>query len=255
MARTPFVCGNWKMHHGVDATRKQVRALVDGLGRLKGRVELAVAPVATTLYAACEAAKGSRLAICAQNVHWAEKGAFTGEWSASHLKELGVTHAICGHSERRALFGDDNTTVPKRVRAALDTGLVAIACVGETLSQREHGKTNAVVSTETEAILDVVKADEAAQFVVAYEPVWAIGTGKVATPGQAQEVHALIRSLLQKRFGGSADLVRIQYGGSVKPDNAVELMRETDVDGALVGGASLEADSLLAIAEAGLARV
>ena len=255
MSRTPFVCGNWKMHHGVEATRKQVCALVEGMARLQGKVELAVAPVATTLFMACEAAKGSRLLVCAQNVHWAEKGAFTGEWSAHHLKELGVTHAICGHSERRAMFGDDNTTVPKRVRAALDAGIVPIACVGETLAQREHGKMVSVVTSETEAILDVVKPDEIADLVVAYEPVWAIGTGKNASPAQAQEVHALIRSLLKKHAGAKADRVRIQYGGSVKPDNAGEILREPDVDGALVGGASLEADSLLKIAEAALARV
>ena len=253
--RTPFVCGNWKMHHGVDATRKQVRALVEGLARLQGKVELAVAPVATTLFAAVDVAKGTSLRVCAQNVHWAEKGAFTGEWSAAHLKELGVTHAICGHSERRAMFGDDNTTVPKRVRAALDTGIVPIACVGETLAEREGGKTKHVVTTETEAILDVVKADEAECLVIAYEPVWAIGTGKNATPTQAQEVHALIRSLLKKHYGDKGDCVRLQYGGSVKPDNAAELLAEHDVDGALVGGASLEADSLLKIAEAALQRV
>jgi triosephosphate isomerase (TIM) len=254
MARTPFICGNWKMHHGVEATRKQVQALVQGLDRLQGRVELAIAPVATTLFAACEAARGSKLFVAAQNVSWAEKGAFTGEWSAQHLVELGVTHAICGHSERREMFGDDNTTVPRRVRAALDCGLVPIACVGETLSQRENGKMVSVVTSETEAILEVVKPAEVERLVIAYEPVWAIGTGKNATPGQAQEVHALIRALLQKRFGDKAAAVRIQYGGSVKPENAAELLREVDVDGALVGGASLEAESLLRIAEAGLAR-
>ena len=253
--RTPFVCGNWKMHHGVEATRKQVRALIDGLPRLQGKVEIAIAPVATTLFAACEAAKGSRLFVAAQNVHWAEKGAFTGEWSAAHLQELGVTHAICGHSERRAMFGDDNITVPKRVRAALDASIVPIGCVGETLAEREHGKMTSVVTAEIDAILDVVKAEELECLVLAYEPVWAIGTGKNATAAQAQEVHQLIRSLLHKRYGAKSECVRIQYGGSVKPDNAAEILRERDVDGALVGGASLEADSLLKIAEAALVRV
>lgn len=252
--RVPFVCGNWKMHHSVEATRKQVRLLVEGLPRLAGKVEVAIAPVATTLFAACEAARGSGLKIAAQNVHWAEKGAFTGEWSAAHLVELGVTHAICGHSERRAMFGDDDTTVPKRVRAALDAGLVPIACVGETLAQREGGKTAQVVATQTDAVLEVVKPDEIECLVIAYEPVWAIGTGKNATPTQAQEVHAQIRGLLHKRYGAASERVRLQYGGSVKPDNAAELMREADVDGALVGGASLEAASLLAIAEGGMQR-
>jgi triosephosphate isomerase len=248
-ARTPFVCGNWKLHHGLAATRAQIRELVAGLDALGGRVDLAVAPVATCLAAAVEEARG-RLPIAAQNVHFAEKGAFTGEWSVGHLKELGVRYAIVGHSERRAMFGDDNTTVPKKVRAVLDGGLLPIACIGETLSQRENGKTKAVVTEETEAILAAVKPEEADRLTLAYEPVWAIGTGKNASPEQAQEVHALIRSLLTKHFGARAAVVRIQYGGSVKPDNARELVSQPDVDGALVGGASLEAKSLLAIAAA-----
>jgi triosephosphate isomerase len=250
--RVPFVCGNWKLHHGLEATRTHVRALRDGYGALKGQVDLAVAPVVTCLAAAVEAS-GGVVPIAAQNVHFADKGAFTGEWSVAHLKELGVRYAIVGHSERRAMFGDTNETVPKKVRAVLDGGLLPIACIGETLSQRENGKTKAVVTEEIEAILAVVKPDEAALLTLAYEPVWAIGTGKVATPQQAQEVHALIRSLLQKHLGGAAaETVRIQYGGSVKPDNAAELVSEPDVDGALVGGASLEAASLLAIAKAAI---
>jgi triosephosphate isomerase len=244
------VCGNWKLHHGLDATRTQVRALADGYAALKGKVDIAVAPVATCLAVAVEAARGI-VPVAAQNVHFAEKGAFTGELSVAHLKELGVQYAIVGHSERRAMFGDNNETVPKKVRAVLDGGLLPIACIGETLGQREHGKTKMVVTEETEAILAVVKAEEATRLTLAYEPVWAIGTGKVATPQQAQEVHALIRALLQKHLGGAAaEKVRIQYGGSVKPDNAKELISEVDVDGALVGGASLEASSLLGIAAA-----
>jgi triosephosphate isomerase len=248
--RIPFVCGNWKLHHGLEATRAQVRALAAGYPALKGRCDIAVAPVATCLLAAVEAAQGI-VPIAAQNVHFADKGAFTGEWSVAHLKELGVRYAIVGHSERRAMFGDNNETVPKKVRAVLDGGLSPIACIGETLSQRENGKTKQIVTDETEAILAVVKPEEAELLTLAYEPVWAIGTGKVASPQQAQEVHALIRNLLHKHLGGvAAEKVRIQYGGSVKPDNAAELMGETDVDGALVGGASLEAASLLAIAAA-----
>jgi triosephosphate isomerase len=250
MARAKIICGNWKMHHGLDATRDQVKALVAGARALPAHVELMVAPVATTLYAACEAARGSKLRIAAQNVHWAEKGAFTGEWSVAHLKELGVSAAIVGHSERRALFGDDDTTVPKRARALIDGGLLAIACVGETLAEREAGKTMAVVQAQTDAILSVIKQGELAHLVLAYEPVWAIGTGKTASPAQAQEVHAFVRGLLHKFYGEAGDAVRIQYGGSVKPDNAAELMRERDIDGALVGGAALEAASLLAIATA-----
>jgi len=250
--RIPFVCGNWKLHHGLEATREQMRQIVAGIAGLGGKVDVAVAPVATCLAVAVEVARG-KVPVAAQNVSWAEKGAFTGEISVGHLKELGVTYAIVGHSERRALFGDDNITVPKKVRAVLDGGLLPIACIGETLAQRENGKTRAVVTEEVEAILAAVRVEEAEQLTLAYEPVWAIGTGKVATPQQAQEVHALIRGLLSKKFGNKAEAVRIQYGGSVKPDNAKELIAEADVDGALVGGASLEAKSLLAIAAASIA--
>ncbi len=247
--RLPFVCGNWKLHHGIAATRDQVCALVAGLPALQGKCDIAVAPVATCLFIAVEAAQG-KLPIAAQNVHFAEKGAFTGEWSVGHLKELGVTYAIVGHSERRAMFADNNETVPKKVRAVLDGGLLPIACIGETLAQREHGKMKQIVTEETEAILAAVKVDEVEKLTLAYEPVWAIGTGKTATAQQAQEVHALIRHLLKKHYGEKAERVRIQYGGSVKPENAKELVSEPDVDGALVGGASLEAKSLLAICAA-----
>jgi triosephosphate isomerase len=250
--RVPFVCGNWKLHHGVAATRAQVKELVAGLGALAGRVDVAVAPVATCLFAAVEEAQG-KLPIAAQNVHFAEKGAYTGEWSVGHLKELGVRYAIVGHSERRAMFGDDDASVARKTRAVLDGGLLPIACIGETLAEREGGTTKAVVGRQVEAILAAVKAEEADKLTLAYEPVWAIGTGKNATPEQAQDVHAQIRALLQKHFGGKADVVRIQYGGSVKADNARELIGQPDVDGALVGGASLEAKSLLAIAAASIA--
>ncbi|MBM4282009.1 MAG: triose-phosphate isomerase [Deltaproteobacteria bacterium] len=248
-ARVPFVCGNWKLHHGVAATRAQITELVAGLGALGGAVDVAVAPVATCLSVAVDAAQG-RLPIAAQNVHFAEKGAFTGEWSVAHLAELGVRYVIVGHSERRAMFGDDDAAVAKKTRAALDGGLLPIACVGETLAEREGGATKAVVGKQVEAILAVVKPDEAVRLTLAYEPVWAIGTGKNATPEQAQDVHAFIRGLLHKHLGEKAAVVRVQYGGSVKPDNAAQLMAQPDVDGALVGGASLEAKSLLAIAAA-----
>ncbi len=247
-SRIPFVCGNWKLHHGREATGAQVRELVAGLPALRDRARIAVAPVVTCLAVAVEAAAG-KLPIAAQNVHFAEKGAFTGEWSVGHLKELGVSYVIVGHSERRALFADNDETVAKKVRAVLDGGLLPIACIGETESQRENGKTKHVVTEEIEAILAAVRPDEADRLTLAYEPVWAIGTGKNASAQQAQEVHALIRSLLKKHFGTKAEVVCIQYGGSVKPDNVAILMAEPDVDGALVGGASLEAKSLLAIAQ------
>ena len=255
MKRTPFICGNWKLHHGLEATRREARALVDGMSSLRGKVELAIAPVATTLFAATEAAKGSSLIIAGQNVHFAEKGAYTGEWSVAHLKELGVTTVIVGHSERRAMFGDTNESVGKKVRAVLDGGLRPIACCGETLGEREGGKMVDVVTAQVEGFLAVVQAHDVEKLVIAYEPVWAIGTGKNATAGQAQEVHKVIRSPVYSRFGDVANSVRIQYGGSVKPENAAELLAEPDVDGALVGGASLDAKSLLAIAQAALQRV
>lgn len=245
--RIPFICGNWKLHHGKEATQAQVRELVAGLPALNGRAHIAIAPVVTWLFAAIEAAAG-KLPIAAQNVHFAEKGAFTGEWSVGCLKELGVSYVIVGHSERRAMFGETDESVAKKVRATLDGGLLPIACVGETESQREHGKTKQVVTGEIEAILDAVKPEEADKLTLAYEPVWAIGTGKNASAQQAQEVHGLIRHLLKKHFGTRAEVVRIQYGGSVKPDNVAALIMEDDIDGALVGGASLEAKSLLAIA-------
>ncbi len=248
--RVPFVCGNWKLNHGLDATRLQMRALVAGVSELKGKVDIAVAPVVTCLAVAVEVSRGI-VPIAAQNVHFADKGAFTGEWSVAHLKELGVTYAIIGHSERRTMFNETDDAVAKKVRATLDGGLKPIACIGETLSQREGNITKQVIAAQTEAILAVVKADEASLLTIAYEPVWAIGTGKTASSAQAQEVHAQIRALLQQHLGDvAAQKVRLQYGGSVKADNAAELISQTDVDGALVGGASLEASSLLAIANA-----
>jgi triosephosphate isomerase len=251
--RVPFVCGNWKLNHNLEATRLQMRALVAAAADLRGKVDIAVAPVTTCLAVAVEVSRGI-VPVAAQNVHFADKGAFTGEVSVAHLKEIGVSYVIVGHSERRAMFGDNNETVPKKVRAVLDGGLKPIACIGETLSQRENGKTKAVVTEEVEAILKVLKPEEAELVTLAYEPVWAIGTGKNASPQQAQDVHALIRELLRQHLGGvAAEKVRLQYGGSVKADNAGELIGQVDVDGALVGGASLEASSLLAIATAAAA--
>lgn len=249
MTRRPFVCGNWKLHHHVEKTRATVRELVNGVGNL-GAVDIAIAPVTTTLWAASECARGSNLGIAAQNAHWAEKGAYTGEISIAHISELGCQYVIIGHSERRQYFGETDESVAQKVSAAFEGGLVPIACVGETLEERESGETFAVVRRQVQAIIDAVPVADAARLVIAYEPVWAIGTGKTASAAQAQEVHAAIRAQLRERFADVADQIRIQYGGSVKPNNAAELMAEPDVDGALVGGASLEAEGLLAIAAA-----
>lgn len=250
MARTPFICGNWKLHHLAEETRAVLREIVEGMRDLDD-VDLAIAPVATTLFVARDVVAGTRLRLCGQNVHFAEKGAFTGEHSVAHLRELGCSYVIVGHSERRQYFAETDETVGKKVRAVFDGGLVPIACVGETLEEREAGKTSEVVRRQVAAILEPLSQGEASRLVIAYEPVWAIGTGKTATSAQAQEVHAAIRAQMKDRFGdAAASSLRIQYGGSVKPENAAELLAEPDVDGALVGGASLKAESFLAIARA-----
>jgi triosephosphate isomerase len=249
MSRIPFVCGNWKLNHNNAETQAVLAEIVKGAPA--DGVEIGIAPVMTTLQTAVEAAKGSPVIIAAQNVHYEAKGAFTGEVSVAHLKELGVTHVIIGHSERRQFFGETDDSVQKKVRAAFEGGLVPIACVGETLDERESGQTLEVIGRQVGAILEATEREDVANLVIAYEPVLAIGTGKTATAQQAQEVHAAIRKQVDANFGTSeAAQLRIQYGGSVKAENAAELMAEPDIDGALVGGASLKADSFLAIVEA-----
>lgn len=240
--RKPFVCGNWKLHYGIHETRETLREIAAGLAGV-GDVEVGIAPVVTTLFAAVDAVKDSKLIIAAQNVHDEQKGAFTGEWSVAHLKELAVTHAIVGHSERRQFFGETDEGVGKKVRALFDGGLVPIACCGELLDEREGGRTMDVVKRQVNAILDGVKAGEVERLVIAYEPVWAIGTGEVATPDDAQEVCAAIRDRIREVHGdAAADGVRILYGGSVKAANVAGIMDKADVDGCLVGGASLDVD-------------
>jgi triosephosphate isomerase len=240
VARLKFVCGNWKMHKTQDEARALVRALAPVAGEAAGRVQVAVAPPFTALAAAAEAAAGTLVEIAAQDVYWEPSGAFTGEVSAPMLVDLGVKHCIIGHSERRQLFGETDEAVSKKARALLGAGVLPIVCVGETLEEREGGETLGVVSRQVKAALTGLSAEEIARLTVAYEPVWAIGTGRTATTAQAQEVHAVIRGLLRDLAGDGASAVRIQYGGSVKPGNAAELMAQPDVDGALVGGASLK---------------
>jgi triosephosphate isomerase len=241
VARKKFVCGNWKMHGTAAEARAlvaELRGLAEGLAE---KVDVAVAPPFTALAAAAEALRGSRIALAAQDVHWEAQGAFTGEVSAAMLREIGCAHAIVGHSERRQLFGETDESVNRKAKAVLAAGLAPIVCVGETLAEREAGRTLEVVSRQVRGGLAGLPADQVGRLTVAYEPVWAIGTGKTATTAQAQEVHAAIRALLRELAGGVADQVRIQYGGSVKPDSAAELLAQPDVDGALVGGASLKA--------------
>jgi triosephosphate isomerase len=234
----PFIAGNWKMFKGPAEARDFCSALASAIGAADG-VRVAVCPPAVSLGAALTAFAGGPIAVFAQNAHWQESGAFTGEVSPEMLLEVGVAGTIVGHSERRQLFGETDKSTARRAVHALDAGLEVIACVGELDAERTAGHTAEVLRRQVGAISDAVGAHD--RLTLAYEPVWAIGTGRTATPAIAQEAHVLIRSLLD---------VPILYGGSVKPDNAAELLAEEDVDGALVGGASLEIDSFIAICRA-----
>ncbi|HET9325061.1 MAG TPA: triose-phosphate isomerase [Gaiellaceae bacterium] len=236
-----LIAGNWKMFKGPSETAEFCAALRDREVELEG-VDVVVCPPATALHHAISVLAGTSIAVFAQNVHWAPEGPYTGEISAPMLRELGVTGAIVGHSERRQLFGETDDTAAQRVGGALDGGLSVIACVGETEPEREEGETESVLRRQVERLRAVADEDHLDRLAIAYEPVWAIGTGRTATPDQAQEAHALIKTLLD---------VPVLYGGSVKPDNAADLLAQADVDGALVGGASLELESFVAICRAG----
>jgi len=242
--RTPFVTANWKMHktvHEAVAFVKEFRSLVKDVHD----VEIVIAPPFTAIRAVAEAAHASNLGVAAQNLHWEREGAFTGEVSAAMIKEAGAEYVIVGHSERRRLFGDTDETVNRRLLAAVAAQLTPIVCVGETLEERQAGEALAVLDRQIKRGLDGLTADQIAGLVVAYEPVWAIGTGHNATPTEAGEAHAHIRSRLRQWFGGAAaEPCHVIYGGSVKPDNIRELTSIADVDGALVGGASLDIRSL-----------
>jgi triosephosphate isomerase len=228
-----LIAGNWKMFKGPDETGEFCRALRE---TDLGSVDVVVCPPYVSLAAAVLALSGTEIGVAAQNVHWADQGAFTGEISAPMLRELGVYGTIVGHSERRQFFGETDAGVVHRIAAAVDNGLQVIACVGETEAEREAGETEAVLTRQVGAIADGIT--ETDDLVIAYEPVWAIGTGKTATPAIAQEAHALVKTILD---------VPVLYGGSVKPENAAELAAQPDVDGALVGGASLDLDSFATI--------
>jgi triosephosphate isomerase len=248
--RRKIVAGNWKMN----LTTGPAAALVAGIRRELGNgpwsADVALCPPFTALPAVAAAAAGSALALGAQDMHWEASGAFTGEVSAAMLADLGATHVILGHSERRTLFGETDDAVNRKARAALAAGLTPIVCVGETLSEREANRTASVVTAQVQGSLAGL-GDGLGRVVIAYEPVWAIGTGRTATAAQAQEVHALIRGLLARLSNAAtAAAVRIQYGGSMKPDNARELMSQPDIDGGLIGGAALKADSFAAIVKA-----
>jgi triosephosphate isomerase len=252
LARQKFVCGNWKMHKTIAETAALVRELRAALGDVAGKVQVAVAPPFTSLAAAVEAARGSTIEVAAQDVHWEKQGAFTGEVSAAMLADVGCQHGIVGHSERRQLFGETDEAVRKKVGALLAASVRPIVCVGETLAEREAGRTVEVVDRQVRQGLAGISVEELGRITIAYEPVWAIGTGKTASAAQAQEVHAAIREMLRDIGAPVADQIRVQYGGSVKPDNAAELMAQPDVDGALVGGASLKAADFVAIVKGAL---
>jgi triosephosphate isomerase len=243
MGRTPFIAGNWKMNKTVAEAVELVRNLKASLSGIQG-VEVAVAPPFTALYAVSKELKDSSICLAAQNLFWEEKGAYTGEVSPVMLKELGCHYVIIGHSERRQFFGETDGTVNRKIKAAMTHGLKPIFCIGETLNEREGGKTFSVLERQVEGGLENLSAKEIEPLVIAYEPVWAIGTGKTATPQQAEEVHCFIREKLAKTVSRPfADSVRIQYGGSVTPENVKGLMSQEDIDGALVGGASLKQET------------
>ncbi len=245
--RRPILAGNWKMNMTATQAREMVTKLVPMIAGVKDR-EIVLAPPFTAIHAVAAAARGASIALAGQNMHWADKGAYTGEVSSEMLLDSGCKYVIIGHSERRQYFGETDETVNKKVRQALDKGLRPIVCVGETLPERESGGVESVIERQITGGLKGVTPEQMANVVIAYEPVWAIGTGKTATPEQANEVHVFIRGIIGNAYGrGVADAVRIQYGGSVTPENIASLMAMPDIDGALVGGASLKPESFAAI--------
>ena len=245
--RNKLIAANWKMYKTPDQTREFFHEFLPMLSG-HDRDEIVVCPPDVDLAAALESVKGSNVSIGAQNVHWKPEGAFTGETSAPMLLALGVTHVVIGHSERRQYFCETDDTVNMRLKAALEAGLTPICCVGEVLEEREAGSTDDVLRRQCVRAFHAISSKKATKLVVAYEPVWAIGTGKTATPEMAAEAHAVIRSEATEIFGEEfASRLRILYGGSVKPENASALMAQEEIDGALVGGASLDPKSFAAI--------
>ena len=249
--RRPFVAGNWKMNTDGRSAVALAKAVAAGSADLAGKITVAVCPPFVYLSAVAKAIKGTPAAMGSQDVYFEASGAFTGEISPAMLKDVGCTYALCGHSERRHVIGETDDLINKKVKATLAGGLLPIFCVGELLSERDADRTKAVVDRQLKLGLAGLSAAQMASVTIAYEPVWAIGTGRTATPQQAQEVHAFIRGRLAAMYDGHvADQTCLQYGGSVKPANAGELMGQTDVDGLLVGGASLKAEDFLGIIKA-----
>ena len=244
MARKVFIAGNWKMNKTAAETVELCKALKEKFADVcPCKADVAVCPPFTSIAAAIEELKGSNIKVGAQNIHWADNGAFTGEISGAMLKEMGVEYVIIGHSERRQYFGETDETVNARLVAALKNGLKPIVCIGETLEERENNQTEAVLEKQIRGAFAGIKECCFPKVVIAYEPVWAIGTGKTATPDMAQETHAFIRKVLADLYGALAEETIIQYGGSMKPENARQLVAQKDIDGGLIGGAALKADS------------
>ena len=248
--RSIMIAGNWKMYKSNSEAKELVEGLINNTKEIV-KTKMIVCPPYTALALASDLAKGSGIQVGAQNMYWEEQGAFTGEISTEMIKSTGATFVIIGHSERRQFFGETDETVNKKLIAALQSELNPIVCIGESLEERESGVTNDVVGNQVEKALSGIDSESMKKIILAYEPIWAIGTGKTATPQQAQDVHKFIRSVLVKLYNNEvADEIVIQYGGSVKPDNASELLSQPDIDGALVGGACLKADSFSAIINA-----
>jgi triosephosphate isomerase len=249
----PFFCGNWKLFGTVSESLALATGVRDGVAGIT-TADVAVGPSFLALLKVAEALKGSNVGVAAQNCHWEPKGAFTGEVAPAQIVDVGAKYVILGHSERRQYFGETDEGVAKKTRAALGVGLAPIVCVGETLAERDGNQTLARIGAQLDGALGGLSKDDLAKIVVAYEPVWAIGTGRNATPAQAVEVHKFIRGWLAERLGAAgAKALRILYGGSVKPDNITGLMTEEEIDGALVGGASLTVDSFVKIVKEGTA--
>ncbi len=239
--RKAIIAGNWKMNKTPDEARALVEALIPLVA--DAECEVVVCPPFVDLCPVSKAIKGTNIHLGAQNIHWAKSGAFTGEISADMLKKFGVEYAIVGHSERRQYFGETDATVNMRAKAALENGITPIICVGESLEQRERGETDEFVASQVRGALEGISADDARRIVIAYEPIWAIGTGRTATAEMAEETITVIRKTLRSIFGNdAAETVRIQYGGSMNPQNAASLMAMENIDGGLIGGASLKAE-------------
>ena len=250
--RRPLIVGNWKMYKEPDEAVGLARALISAIGGMEGERDVVICPPFVCLQPVFQVLRDSSISLGAQNMHWEAEGAYTGEISGAMILTCGCTYVILGHSERRQHFGETDATVNCKLAAALELGLLPIICVGESLEQRRAGRVEEVVLGQVEAALQSVAAKDVPGFALAYEPIWAIGTGTASSADQAEEVHSLIRDFLRQRFDSkTAAQIRLLYGGSVKPDNAADFFARTNIDGGLIGGASIQAETFAAIAKAG----